>query len=1500
MTDDMKLLHHPDNEHDACGVGFVADVRGRRSRDLVTDALSILDRLAHRGAVGADPETGDGAGILFEIPHDLLAAELDSEGVKLPPEGEYGVAMLFVRDDLDAVQDAVRGRGLPILHTRHVPVVKDAAGGWARRTAPTVVQLFIGRPDNCVFDRELYLACRAIEAYTDAYVCSCSSRTLVYKGLLKPDQLVAYYPDLRHPLLRASFAIVHQRFSTNTASTWRRAQPFGHLAHNGEINTLQGNLYRMEAREPLFDAPWMGDEERSLLSPVLDGDDSDSANLDKAMDLLLRTGRSLPQAAAMLMPEAWERSRTMSATRRAFWAWHASIMEPWDGPACVVYTDGHQIGAALDRNGLRPARWTLTTEGRVILASEAGVLDLPATRIRRRGRLGPGQQLLIDPDRGRLLLDEQIKGKLADRGDYRRWLTEHRVRLRAIRPDAGPADPRPLAELRRDQAVFGLTLEDERILLQPMASSGKEPVGAMGDDTPLAVLSEEPQSFFDFFVQRFAQVTNPPIDPIRERRVMSLRVSLGAEGNLFDEAPAHARQLELDAPIITPEGLARLEATDVDGVAVARLDTLFNAPVDVDSLPDHPTERWQERAGRFLRDAVEELAAAAEDAVRGGATLLVLSDRGHGPHRAAIPMALAVAAVQKHLLRAGLRGRAGLIAETGEVRTSHHAAVLLGYGAGAIVPWLALDTVADLARDGRVDAAHAKPRLLAAFHQGLLKILSKMGISTLESYRGAQLFEVLGLSSSLVERWFSGTPAVLGGADLGVVACEALLRHRDAWQPTAPALRTGGRTRWRRDGEPHAWNPETIGLLQHAVRSANYGVFKTFVAAADDTSTSRHGLRSLLRLSSDREPIPLESVEPVEAIVTRFRTGAMSFGSLSKEAHENLAIAMNRLGARSNSGEGGEDPARYQVDSRGDSPRSAIKQVASGRFGVTPQYLISADELQIKMAQGAKPGEGGQLPGHKVDEAIARTRHSTPGVTLISPPPHHDIYSIEDLHQLIHDLKQANARATVSVKLVAQGGVGTVAAGVAKAGADALLISGRSGGTGASPLGSIRHTGLPWELGLSEVRQALLQQGLRDRVAVEVDGHLKTGRDVLIAALLGAERFGFGTAALISSGCVMMRVCHKNTCPVGVATQDPKLRALFRGAPDHVMNFMLFVAQNLRERLAELGYRSLDDIVGRSDLLDVVIPEESWKAKDLNLQPMLGNPESTRGSRRRCFATERQPSEGGWLVDQLQRVAAPAISARRSIEVSLPVLNTDRSVGTRLSSSIVLRHGAAGLPAGTVRVRLLGTAGQSFGAFLAPGVDLQVEGAANDAVGKGMNGGVISVLPPRGLPGKPFQDTIIGNVALYGATGGQLFVRGGGGERFAVRISGADAVVEGLGDHGCEYMTGGTVVVLGPTGRNFGAGMSGGRAFVLDRDGFFRTRVHRSDVRIHALTQDDELKELLRLHAEITGSTMAARVLGNWPAWRENFVQVLPAAGLGSLRLVPVLERSTQTAREVS
>jgi glutamate synthase domain-containing protein 2/glutamate synthase domain-containing protein 3 len=1166
-------------------------------------------------------------------------------------------------------------------------------------------------------------------------------------------------------------------------------------------------------------------------------------------------------------------------------------MEPWDGPACAVFTDGVRVGAVLDRNGLRPARWTLTRRGRLVLASEDGVLDLSPSEVSRRGRLGPGQQLLVDPARGRLLLDDEIKGALANRRPYRRWLTAHRLRLGGVPPEAAEGPPRPTAAVRRDQLVFGWTREDERMVLAPMAATGKEAVGAMGDDTPLAVLSHGPEIFFDYFNQRFAQVTNPPIDPYRERAVMSLRVSLGAEVNLFEETPEHCRQLELDAPVLTPEALARLEAVDHPAVSVARLDTTFAAP-DVRDLPDVPDEAWRARAAEALERGLDRLCAEAEAAVRTGSAILLLTDRAHGPTRPPIPAALAVAAVQSHLRRVELRARAGLIVETGEVRETHHVAVLIGLGAGAVVPWLALEAV-DLLPGTEGSGGPARARLLGALHRGLLTIFSKMGISTLESYRGAQLFEILGLDRAFVDRWFHGMRSDLGGADLGIVACEALLRHRDAWE--GDRLPTGGRYQWRRDGAPHAWNPVSIGTLQHAVRAGRFDLFERYAAEVDRHGVARHTLRSLLRVRPGRGAIPLDEVEPVARIVRRFRTGAMSFGSISREAHETLAIAMNRLGGRSNSGEGGEDPVRDRPRA-GLDRRSAIRQVASGRFGVTPSYLLAADELQIKMAQGAKPGEGGQLPGHKVDATIAAVRHSTPGVTLISPPPHHDIYSIEDLYQLIHDLKQANARATVSVKLVAQGGIGAVAAGVVKAGADGILISGRSGGTGASPLSSIRHTGLPWEMGLAEVRQALIEQGLRERVTLEVDGHLKTGRDVLIAALLGAERFGFGTAALVASGCVLMRVCHKNTCPVGIATQDPALRALFPGEPEHVIRFMEFVGRQVREQLAALGFRTLDEVVGRADLLEVDIPESCWKAAGLDLRPLLAQPPQARPGLRYQGDGSPRVMPGGWLVEQLQRSATPALVSGEPVSISLPLFNTDRSVGTRLSSVLVERH-PEGLPEGTIRVDLHGTAGQSLGAFLAPGIDLTVHGGANDGVGKGMAGGVISVRGPDGSEDGP----VLGNVALYGATGGRLFVRGSAGERFAVRNSGAKAVVEGLGDHGCEYMTGGEVVVLGRTGRNFGAGMSGGVAYVLDRDGFFRTRVHRADVRLHALDIDDEaaVMALLEEHHRRTGSPSARRILGHWQGWRELFAKVLPAVGGGSITAVAARGQGADEAREV-
>ncbi len=1489
-------------EHDACGVGFVADLLGRPSRNLVDDALTVLTRLEHRGASGSDPLTGDGAGILIQLPHELLRDEALAIGVELPEPGGYALAQAFLDDPADeaALRAILVEHGLTVLFRRPVPTDSSAVGPQGRASMPTILQLAItgalptaSDDGPSPFERRLFVARRAIEkALPGVHLCSLSPHTVVYKGLLLPSRLKAFYPDLADPRVRSAIAVVHQRFSTNTAPAWRRAHPFRHIAHNGEINTLQGNVSRMGAREPLFESERFQPEELDTITPVLDPTDSDSANLDKALELLLHTGRSLTHSMAMLLPDAWERRSTLSAARRAFAAWHSSVMEPWDGPACVVFSDGQTVGAALDRNGLRPARWVVTRSGRVVLSSEAGVLDLPGQAIRRRGRLRPGTMLLVDPARGRLVHDEEIRGALAHRRPYLRWLSAGRVRLKALDPDAPIPAPRPGPELARDQLVFGLDREDIKMLLHPMARTGKEPTGAMGDDTPLPLLDQKPRLLFDSFKQRFAQVTNPPIDPIRENLVMSLRVSLGAEGNLFTEGPEHCRQLELNAPVITLDALDRVREADHPGIRATTLQMLFPAVRGTTPLPDAPGPEWTIPAGEALDRALSQLCAEAEAAIRGGATLLVLSDQEHSPGLAPMPALLAVGAVQNHLLRAGLRGRSGLVVCSGEVRETHHAALLLGYGAGAVVPWLALETVH---ATGDPDA---RARYLGGMHGGLFKILSKMGICTLESYRGSQLFESVGLDQALVARFFPGTPSRLGGADLGVIACEALLRHRDAWIGEEPSLPTGGRYQWRRDGTAHAWNPLTVGRLQHAVRSGSYERFKAFAAEADALGSSRHSLRAPLEVTPDRPAIPLDEVESERVIVRRFRTGAMSFGSLSQEAHENLAVAMNSLGARSNSGEGGESDERS-----GTHARSAIRQVASGRFGVTPYYLAMADELQIKMAQGAKPGEGGQLPGDKVDEAIARVRHSTPGVTLISPPPHHDIYSIEDLHQLIFDLKQANERASISVKLVATYGVGTIAAGVAKAGADGILISGRSGGTGASPLSSIRHTGLPWELGIAEAQQSLRDHGLRDQVTLEVDGHLKTGRDVLIAALLGAERFGFGTAALVASGCVLMRVCHKNTCPVGVATQDPELRALFPGQPEHVANFMLFVARQVRELLASLGARTLDEVVGRADLLRPHMPAGLWKVGSLDLGTLLVD--ESPGAPLRAAAPDRpRVLPNGWLNDLIAEQAREAVQTGATVRLDLPIQNVDRTVGTALSSAIVRRHGPAGLPEDTVRIDLSGVAGQSLGAFLAPGVRIDVVGGANDAVGKGMAGGSMSISPPEGLdPGS--DEALIGNVALYGATGGRLFVRGPAGERFAVRNSGALAVVEGVGDHGCEYMTGGAVLVLGPTGRNFGAGMSGGVAWVLDRDGFFRTRCNK-DVRVASPTDADllRIRALLEEHRDRTHSDIAHRVLVAWWNWSQLLVRVEPIATPVRPRLSPAEEPSASgppaADREVS
>ena len=1482
-------LYRPEFERDNCGVAFIAEQSGRKSHDVVRLALRLLRGVAHRGATGCDPHTGDGCGILLQVPHGFFASRARL-GFPLPPEGAYGVGQLFLSSDEEVrraerslVEAAAAEEGLRVLGWREVPVDASVCGEIARRTLPHVAQVFVAAPAFALrgerLERKLYVLRRVIERHAaprapssraSLYTCSLSSRTIVYKGLLLPRQIDRFYPDLRDESVASALAIVHQRFSTNTFPSWERAHPYRLLAHNGEINTLRGNLNALRARESLFASPGFGADLDKLL-PVIGGEGSDSAMFDNVLELLRYSGRSLSHALAMMVPPAWEGDRSMAPELRAFYRYHASLMEPWDGPALIVFSDGEQVGACLDRNGLRPARLAVTTEGFVVLASEAGAVDLPGTGIRTLGRLPPGGMLVVDTKRRRILEDREIKAALAAAQPYREWLAAHQVRGGRLAGSGGDESRSPPGRVlddaarRRLQRIHGYTREDLRLLLAPMAAKGEEPLGAMGDDSALAVLSEAPQLLYAYFKQLFAQVTNPPIDPIREALVMSLRTLLGAQGNLLSPGPEHCRQIVLDGPVLGDQHLAVIARSGLEGVGCTRVDTLFPA-----------------REGG-LREGLDRLRERAARAVEQGAAILVLSDRGADGVHAPIPALLAVAAVHHHLIRCGLRPRTSLIAESAEAREVMHVCLLLGYGASAVNPWLAFETLRELDEEDLLeglDLDTARARYSAALEKGVRKVLSKMGISTLQSYVGAQVFEAVGLGPALVEEFFSGTPSRIGGIELEQVERECLLRCRKAAAP-ASELDWGGRYKWRRDGERHQLTPNVVALLQHAVRSADYRVFRKYTRFADQRTTAGCDLRGLLDFRPGA-PVPLAEVEPAAEIVRRFRTGAMSFGSLSVEAHQTLAIAMNRLGGRSNCGEGGEDPARYRPGPGGTSSNSAIKQVASGRFGVTPAYLLSADEIQIKMAQGAKPGEGGHLPGHKVDEVIARVRHAAPGVGLISPPPHHDIYSIEDLAQLIHDLKHVNPRAEVSVKLVSEVGVGTVAAGVAKAKADRIVVCGHSGGTGASPLSSIKHTGLPWELGLAETQQVLVANRLRGRVVLETDGQLKTGRDVLVAAMLGAETFGFGTAALIASGCILTRVCHLNTCPVGVATQDPALRARFAGLPDHVMNFMVFVAEEVRELMAGLGFRRLDEAIGRADRLGLhERARRHWKARHLDPAPLLEVPagDASNPIRHAEGQIREAPSP---LERRLLEDAEPALRHGRPARIRAAIQSSDRAVGARLSCELTRRHGAAGLPSGAVQVALHGTAGQSFGAFLAPGVELILTGLANDAVAKGMAGGRVAVIPPAGMPaGERGGGVVIGNVALYGATGGELLVRGAAGERFAVRNSGALAVVEGLGDHGCEYMTGGTVVVIGETGRNFAAGMSGGVAYVVDAGGDFASRCNLDLVELGGLDARDEerVRAMLRRHFRATQSPLAFGLLANWPRARRRFVRVRPKAG---------------------
>ncbi|MGA3235148.1 MAG: glutamate synthase large subunit, partial [Bryobacteraceae bacterium] len=1430
--------------------------------------------LTHRGACGCDPETGDGAGVLIQIPHRFFARQCADLGFTLPAAGEYGVGMTFLPVEPQArqacegiLEKIVVAEGLTVLGWRDTPIEGTAIGRIARGSQPYIQQIFIGRAKGMTEDhleRKLYIVRKRVESEAAAkgvYIPSLSARTIVYKGLLLAPQIANFYPELNDPEVVSALCLVHQRFSTNTFPSWRLAHPYRYVAHNGEINTLRGNVNWMHARQSVLASPLFGDDIKKLF-PVVEPGGSDSAAFDNALELLVMSGRSLPHAMAMLIPEAWSKNEHMDPQKRAFYEYHASLMEPWDGPAAIAFTDGRTIGAMLDRNGLRPARYLVTNDDLLIMASETGVLSVKPEDVKFKGRLQPGKMLLADLAEGRIVSDKELKASLYGRNPYQLWLKENQIEIESLAEPPRQHGSDQDAILTRQRA-FGYTDEDLRLILGPMAGNGEEAIGSMGTDTPLACLSDKPQPLFNYFKQLFAQVTNPPIDPIREDLVMSLRSYIGVERNILAETPLHCHTLKLKHPVLINRDLEKLRRVSQGDFLATTLSMLF------------PVEAGAEAGAKSLERALTELCRRASRAIKDGYTLLILSDRGVDPDYAPIPSLLALAAVHNHLVREESRTQVALIIESGEPREVMHFALLIGYGASAVNPYLALETAEQLGGSGDHSPVDYFRK---SIDKGLLKTFSKMGISTLQSYRGAQVFEAIGLNKDLVDRYFTGTVSRIGGVGLDVLAEEAIRKHRHAFAAgteTGPELPIGGNYQFRAEGEYHLYNPDTIAKLQHAIKRESFETFGEYTALIDNQNRQLTTLRGLLEIKHAEEPIPLEEVEPAKQIVKRFATGAMSFGSISKEAHETLAIAMNSIGGKSNTGEGGEDEARYH-----DNRRSAIKQVASGRFGVTANYLVNADELQIKMAQGAKPGEGGQLPGHKVDNTIARVRHSIPGVGLISPPPHHDIYSIEDLAQLIYDLKNVNPRARISVKLVAEVGVGTVAAGVAKAHADAILISGDSGGTGASPLSSLKHAGIPWELGLAEAHQVLVMNDLRGRVRLQTDGKLQTGRDVAIAALLGAEEFGFSTAPLVAMGCIMMRKCHLNTCPVGIATQDPVLRAKFTGTPENVVNFFFFIAEQVRHYMAQMGFRTFDEMVGRVDMLEARKVVDHWKAKDIDLSAILYNPPAPHRVARRCVEAQDHGLDQA-LDYKLIDNARDALENATPIEIKLPIRNVHRTVGAMLSGEIARRYGSAGLPDDTIRFQFNGSAGQSFGAFLAKGVTLELEGDSNDYTGKGLSGGRIIVYPPQNSSFLPEENIIVGNVALYGATSGEAFFNGRAGERFAVRNSGARAVVEGLGDHGCEYMTRGLVVVLGKCGRNFAAGMSGGIAYVLDEIGDFAVkRCNTASVDLDPVAADahdaETLFTLILRHAEATRSPRAKWILENWEQMLGKFVKVFP------------------------
>ena len=1472
-------LYDPRFEHDACGVAMVAKLDNVPSHDVVVRALEALDNLEHRGAEGADVKTGDGAGILSQIPDAFFRAVCDFE---LPQAGNYGVGVCFMPRDAtlrkkveELLELNVRVEGQHVLGWRDVPVDLDHVGETANRSRPHIRQLFIAAgpgfdDDQDAFERKLYVIRRIVElaAGPDFYAPSFSSRTCVYKGMLLSRQVAGFFPDLKDERFASALALVHSRFSTNTFPSWELAHPYRVIAHNGEINTLMGNANWMRARESQLASELFG-RDLSKVMPIIRTGGSDSASFDNVLELLILAGRSLPHAAMMMIPEAYKDRDDLSDELKGFYAFHSCLMEPWDGPAAVCFTNGRVVGATLDRNGLRPGRWVETKDGYVILGSEAGMLDISPQNVVRLGRLQPGKIFLVDLEQGRIVGDEEVKHEVATQQPYGEWFDRNCVHF----DDLEPAQPTLTGVLpsHERRLAFGYSQEDLRVLIAPMARSGEEPIGSMGNDGALAVLSDQRPQLYSYFKQLFAQVTNPPIDPIRESIVMSLGTGVGSESNLLEETPEHAHQLVMDQPILRNNELETLRQVSSDVFRAHTIDITWPVGEGADGMSAR------------LANACDE----AHDAVTAGVNIVILSDRMAGPDRTPIPALLAVSAVHHHLVRLGNRLSAGLVLESGEPREIHHFATLIGFGASAVNPYLLFDSVDELVATGRVegisDPGVAQKNVVKALGKGLLKTISKMGISTIQSYCGAQIFEAVGLERVLVDRHFTGAASRIGGVGMDVLAIEALDRHARAWPGTTDELLpVGGIYAWRRDGEHHQWNPETISLLQHSVRSSNGNArekYDEYARLVNEDAARKATLRGLLRFRDGQTAIPLDEVEDAKEIVKRFATGAMSLGSISTESHETLAIAMNRLGGKSNTGEGGEDPRRFTADANGDLRRSAIKQVASGRFGVTIHYLVNADQIQIKMAQGAKPGEGGQLPGHKVDKYIGWVRHTTPGVGLISPPPHHDIYSIEDLKQLIYDLRCANPRAQVSVKLVSEVGVGTVAAGVAKANADHVLIAGHDGGTGASPLSSIHSAGIPWEIGLAETQQTLLKNDLRRRIIVQTDGQLKTGRDVAIAAMLGADEYGFSTAPLIATGCIMMRACHLNTCPVGIATQDPELRKRFEGKPEHVVNFFFFVAEELREIMASLGIRSVDEMIGRSDLLVADDAVDHWKARGVDLTHLLHRPELPEGTSLRRL--EPPPPVLDDALDwSLVEQSAAAIERSEPVSITTPVRNVNRCVGGILSSHIAAARGAEGLPEGTINVALTGSAGQSFGGWLAPGVTFTLHGDANDYTGKGLSGGVLAVMPPDDVSYLAEENVIIGNTVLYGATSGRAFFRGLAGERFAVRNSGASAVVEGVGDHGCEYMTGGRVVVLGKTGRNFAAGMSGGLAFLLDEHGELRSKINPTMLdQIEPLDEGDaiEVRSLVAEHVERTGSPVGRRVLDEWDSLMGSFVKIFPA-----------------------